>query len=151
LEPLLMGQAWSDPATPERKATMAHEIAFSLRGQHAFDNRLIPQHQETVGGMYSVRGYTESIVDGDDALIGSIEYRFHLPRIFAVQEDPTQTPLFGRPFRFSRDQRFGRPDWDLIFRGFFDYGRTTNSRRQTFEENETLMGVGVGAELIVGR
>jgi hypothetical protein len=151
LEPLLLGEAWSDPATPERRTTMAHEISLSLRGQHAFDNRLIPQHQETVGGMYTVRGYPESVVAGDSALVGTIEYRFHLPRIFAVQEDPTQTPLFGRPFRYARDQRFGRPDWDLIFRGFFDYGRVTNSERQTFEQDETLMGVGVGVELIVGR
>lgn len=151
IEPLLLGDAWADPATPEHRATMAHEIAVSLRGQHAFNSRLIPQQQETVGGLYTVRGYPESLVAGDDVLVGTVEYRFHLPRVFAIQDDPSQTTLFGRPFRYSRDQRFGRPDWDLIFRGFFDFGRVTNSKRQTFESDETLLGAGVGAELIVGR
>lgn len=151
LEPLLFGPAWSDPASPDRKTTLAHEVALSLRGQYAFGNRLIPQAEDVVGGMYSVRGYPESLVAGDTSVIASAEYRFHLPRALAIQPDPTKTPLFGRPFRFSPEQRYGRPDWDLILKGFVDAARVWNSDRLSFERDETLIGTGIGAELVFRR
>jgi hemolysin activation/secretion protein len=151
LEPLIFGAAWSDPSSPYRKTTLAHEIALSFRGQEAFNHRLIPQEEALVGGLYTVRGYPESLVAGDNAIIFSAEYRFHLPRVLAIQEDPSKTPLFGRPFRFAPDQRYGRPDWDLIFRGFLDVGRATNSDRQSFEKDETLVGTGFGVELLFKR
>jgi hypothetical protein len=64
LEPLLFREAAHDPDAPHWKTALAHEIAFSFRGQHAFDNRLIPQEEETLGGLYTVRGYPESIAAG---------------------------------------------------------------------------------------
>ncbi|MEX2217759.1 MAG: ShlB/FhaC/HecB family hemolysin secretion/activation protein [Phycisphaerales bacterium] len=151
LEPLLFKGAQTRADSPHWQTALAHELAFSIRGQHAFGNRLIPQEEETIGGLYTVRGYPESIVAGDNSVVVSAEYRFHLPRTFAIQEDPTQTPLFGQPFRVSPDQRYGRPDWDLIFRGFVDAGRVTQSDRQAFEENNTLVGAGVGVEFLFKR
>ncbi|MBL9031139.1 MAG: ShlB/FhaC/HecB family hemolysin secretion/activation protein [Phycisphaerae bacterium] len=145
LEPLLMGRAWEDPSTPERKATLAHEVAISFRGQHAFGSRLIPQEEYTIGGQYTVRGYPESIVAGDNAVLASAEYRFHWPRTWTAK-DPATTPFMGKPFRWSPESRYGRPDWDLIFRGFLDVGWVGNSDRQTFEKDETLVGTGVGVE-----
>jgi hemolysin activation/secretion protein len=147
LEPLLNRQAWEDPATPG--STLAHELTASFRGQYAFENRLIPQKQQVAGGFYTVRGYPEAAAVGDTVLIGSAEYRFHIPRVFKPEPDPETTALFGKPFRFSPEQPYGRADWDLIFRAFVDAGRTMNSDPLFFEEDHTLVGTGVGLELVV--
>ena len=43
-------------------------------------------------------------------------------------------------------------DWDLIVRGFFDYGQTSNNRiKDTVEINRTLASVGGGLELQIFR
>jgi hemolysin activation/secretion protein len=148
LEPVFNYEAWRDPQTPET-STLAHELALAFRGQYAFDNRLIPQAQQTAGGLYTVRGYRESLVAGDTVLIGSAEYRFHIPRVFGLEPEPRE--LLGQPFRFAPQQVYGRPDWDLIFRGFVDVGRTINSKRLAFESDETLVGAGIGVELLLRR
>jgi hemolysin activation/secretion protein len=111
------------------------------------------------GGLYTVRGYEESIVAGDTVYIGSVEYRYHIPKGFRVQPDPRNktrvqrllTSPFGESFRYAPQQPYGRPDWDLIFRAFFDAGRTLNADRQSYETNDTLMGTGVGLELQLKR
>jgi hypothetical protein len=149
LEPLLLGARWFDPSTPAGRTTLAHEIALSARGQHAFGNRLIPQEQETIGGFFSVRGYPESILAGDNVYIASAEYRLHIPRLLHPREPGR---LIGeQPFRWAREQQYGLPDWDFIIRGFFDIGRATQSDAAAFEIEETLMGAGIGAELQVWR
>lgn len=150
LEPLLDPEAWRDAASPET-STLAHELAFMFRGQWALGGyRLIPQNERVVGGFFTVRGYPESSVAGDTGLIGTAEYRLHVPRLLKIQPDPTKTPLplLGMPFRWAPQTVFGRPDWDLILRAFFDVGRTMNTWRQSaFEENHTLMSTGVGVEI----
>lgn len=150
IEPLRFGSAWSDPGSPERKTRLASEVALSLKGQYAFGNRLIPQEEGTAGGLYSVRGYPESAVAGDDLLLFTAEYRFHVPRALGVKENQT-TRLFGKPFKWQPDQRYGRPDWDLVLKGFLDVGRVSNSKIQTFEKDETLTGAGVGIDLMFRR
>ncbi|MEX0887147.1 MAG: ShlB/FhaC/HecB family hemolysin secretion/activation protein [Phycisphaeraceae bacterium] len=148
LEPLLNPEAWHDPETPDN-STLAHEIAVQVRGQTAFDHRLVPQFQQVAGGRYTVRGYDEAIVAGDHALFATAEYRLHLPRLLHPR-DPDETPVFGRPFRVAPEAVYGRPDWDLVLRGFVDVGRVwTNDRRSAFEANETLVGTGVGLELLL--
>ena len=47
IEPLLY--------TRDKFTTLAHEISISGRMQWAFD-RLIPQEEEVVGGLFTVRG-----------------------------------------------------------------------------------------------
>ncbi len=143
LEPLITGR------DGERASTLAHEIALGVRGQYAFDNRLIPNAEQVAGGLYSVRGYPESITAGDTVVIASAEYRFHVPRAFEVEEEPRT--LFGRPFRYAPQQPYGRPDWDLILRGFVDAARVVNSDRQAFESDEDMLGAGVGIELLLYR
>ncbi len=143
LEPLITGR------DGERTSTLAHEIALGVRGQYAFDNRLIPNAEQVAGGLYSVRGYPESITAGDTVVIASAEYRFHVPRAFEVEEEPRT--LFGRPFRYAPQQPYGRPDWDLILRGFVDAARVVNSDRQAFESDEDMLGAGVGIELLLYR
>lgn len=150
LEPLLNHAAWADPSTPG-SSTLAHELQVGFSGQYSFGDRLIPQAEQTLGGLYTVRGYDESQVAGDNTTLFTAEYRFHLPRVFAIEPDPSTTPLFGKPFRFSPQEPYGRADWDLILRGFVDVGRATLQDKQVLEEDQTLIGAGVGVELIVLR
>ncbi len=147
LEPLIYGSRWENPSSGV--ATLAHEVALTFKGQYAFDYRLIPNAEQVVGGLYTVRGYPESVSAGDGVLIGSAEYRFHLPNSFTVQTDPKT--LFGEPFKLAPQQAYGRADWDLILRGFCDLGRTIISSSPNAEQEETLIGAGVGAELVFKR
>ncbi|HVS70505.1 MAG TPA: ShlB/FhaC/HecB family hemolysin secretion/activation protein [Phycisphaerae bacterium] len=128
-------------------STLAHEVYVGFRGQYS-PNRLFPQVEQVAGGFYSVRGYPESISAGDTVLIATAEYRFHFPRILPVQADPSKTPfLWDKRFRFSPQQVYGRPDWDLIARAFFDVGQVWNTDKLQFEQDQTLAGTGLGIEL----
>lgn len=147
LEPIF----FPDARRPQDGATLAHEMAISLHGQWAFDNRLIPNAEDTAGGLSTVRGYPESVVAGDSTIIGTLEYRFHLARAMGVEPDPTATPLFGQPFRYRPQQAYGQADWDLILKTFLDAGRVVNSDRLEFETDETLVGTGLGVELQIMR
>ena len=53
-----------------------HRIAVNVRGQHSFGERLLPHFQYSLGGLYSIRGYEEQLVAGDDALEVTLEYRY---------------------------------------------------------------------------
>jgi hypothetical protein len=148
LEPLLRPEAWRDPST-ELSSTLAHEIAIGVRGQYAFDFRLVPQASQVIGGLFSVRGYDQSVAVGDTIVVGSLEYRFHIPRALPIQREPMQLPLLGS-FRAAPQQVYGRPDWDLMFRAFIDAGRAIRNGSaisNPIEPDQTLIGAGIGAEL----
>ena len=145
LEPLLNPSGWNDPSTPET-STLAHELMLYFGGQFAFNSRLLPQFQYVMGGMYSVRGYPQSVAAGDTGMVGKIEYRYHLPRAFAVNPEPIE--LFGSKFRAAPQHVYGRPDWDLMLCTFLDVGVTEQSHPLFFEDNDTLVGTGVGLEFI---
>ena len=123
---------------------LAHELALSLRGQWTFNARLAPNFESVAGGAYSVRGYPESSAVGDDAIIGTIEYRYHLGRSTPISAETTT--LFGQGFRSSRTQPYGSADWDLILKGFLDVARVSPNDAPFFERAETLVGAGVGVE-----
>lgn len=148
LEPAFNRKAWEDPSTPE-SSTLAHEFSVDLRWQLAFGKRLVPQAEAVAGGLYTVRGHPESAVAGDDIIIARFEYRYHVPRAFAIDPEPQE--LFGEPFRSAPQYVYGRPDWDLVLKGFCDVARVSLNDRLAFESNETLIGVGVGAEFIFKR
>lgn len=143
LEPLLDPDLFA-----AAKSTLAHEVALSMRGQYAFGYRLLPTAEQTVGGMFSVRGYPESVSSGDNVIVGSAEYRYHVPRGFAV--NPTPNPKYklfsDQPFKFSPQQPYGRPDWDLILKAFLDAGWSFNNNPQGGDHNDSLVGTGVGFE-----
>lgn len=157
LEPVLNYGEWSKPRVPQDRSpggryapglsTLAHELVLGVRGQYAFENRLIPNAEQVVGGLYTVRGYPESVVAGDSVIIGTVEYRFHVPRALAIQPEPSR--VLGRDFRLRPQQQYGRPDWDLVLRAFVDGARVVNSNRLPFERDEALLGAGVGAELLL--
>ena len=85
-------------------------------------------------------------------IIGSAEYRFHLPRTaMAMSERASpyygKSPrIFGDTFRPVPPQPYGRPDWDLIPKAFIDVGHTINNQGQFFETDDTLVGAGLGLE-----
>lgn len=145
LDPLV---PWS---TDIRTATLAHEVAVRFRGQYSFGNRLIPQQMGVVGGLYTVRGYPESIVAGDDIMLFTGEYRLHLPQLLGFDPNPEPFLGMGEPFRLRPQFGYGATDWDLIFRAFIDIGLTTNADRKSYESDETLIGAGVGIQLQVLR
>jgi hemolysin activation/secretion protein len=150
IEPWLFADEWNDPSS--NMATLAHELAFIARGQ-ASPSRNPAQFERTLGGLYSVRGYPESVTAGDNVIILTAEYRLHVPRLFALEPDPRE--LFGKPFRFAPQTAYGRPDWDLIVRGFVDYGRNYNNANEnselSFETEFDMVSAGVGAELLIKR
>ena len=143
LEPLIEPEKFAAGAS-----TLANELYFSVHGQWAFHDRLFPNAEDVAGGLYTVRGYPESIAAGDSSVIATVEYRFHLPRVFPVQSDPSKTPfLWDKNFRVSPQQTYGHPDWDLILRTFVDAAEVVNSPRQSSEHDASMVGMGVGVEL----
>lgn len=149
LEPLFDREGFAGRRTPDEQS-LAHLLTLRVRGQHAFNNRLTPTHQQVVGGFYTVRGYEESLVASDDAVILTLEYAFHLAR--SLPAAPTATgELFGRDFRYQRARPFGQADWDLILRAFVDAGFTRDARALSFEQDQELLGVGIGAEVTLRR
>ncbi|MFN0012414.1 MAG: hypothetical protein ACKVS8_12315 [Phycisphaerales bacterium] len=131
-------------------STLAHEAAFIIRGQTAFNDRVVPSFQGVAGGFYSVRGYEESESSGDSLVLFTAEYRLHLPRLF---EPTTDTTDFFGEFRYAPEAGipYSRPDWDLILRAFVDVGQVYNNDRLSFERDDTLIGLGGGVELQVRR
>jgi hypothetical protein len=83
-----------------------------------------------------------------------LEYKFHLPRALPIAPNFRQTKLFGKPFRRSPPNVYGRPDWDLVFLTFFDAGRAVKCKRikpatgdsNSLESNASLLSTGVGVE-----
>ncbi len=148
---------WKSPEAVETGATLAHELFFSVRGQYAWDDaRLVPEFEQVVGGLYTVRGYEESIVAADNVIVASVEYRLHLPRLLKPSSKPQS--VFNRPVwltpggapRGKDDSDLSPtnpPDWDLVLRGFLDVGTAQYNESLATEEDETLMSVGIGVEL----
>jgi hypothetical protein len=127
---------------------LAHELYFSARGQFTPGDRLSPSFVQPIGGFESVRGFPESFAIGDTVFVGTAEYRFHLPRVL----EPGPPRFFmGDPFRVVPEDPGGRTDWDLILRAFVDVGSTVHNDVLSFERNVTVVGAGVGAEVLIRR
>jgi len=157
LEPLFKGA--------EQARYLANEVSFRVRGRYLLPQgdsqlsgaRLIPHEQEPLGGAFSVRGYTESILSADEFVAASVEYALHFPRLLQPGDEGK---LLRWPFNWRPAKVRQNPDWDLIGRVFFDYAY----RQVTplpLEEGQTeedltlvdrsldLAGVGAGLELLV--
>lgn len=131
-------------------SALANEISMYLRGQWTPDARLIPNAQGVIGGLYSVRGYPEALVAGDSTIVGTLEYRYHIPHGMAPSGKPGE--FFGTPFRWVPQYTFGPVDWDLIAKVFVDAGAIFNNNTFDFEdESVTLVSAGVGLELALTR
>ncbi len=126
---------------------LANEIVVIGQLQNAFGQRLIPELEGILGGLYTIRGYPQSTISGDNLYSGSFEYRFHLPAALKIDPNAT-TKIFGKPFRWAPAQPKGQTDWDLLFRAFYDIGETTVNKRKPFEKDYLIMGTGLGAEFV---
>ena len=153
LEPLLNPAGWADTSTPQ-SSTLAHELFFSTSGQYSFGTRLLPSQLRTVGGMYSVRGFQESEASGDGVFQVTAEYRLHVPKLFGIEPDPSNTALFGSPFRVAPQTVYGPTDWDFVVKAFADYAHTwvvNDPASRVVEPGEDLASVGLGLELLYKR
>jgi len=139
---------WFD-ASAKREGNLRHEVLLALKGQTSLGSRLIPNEEMAAGGLYTVRGYPESKVAGDNAVMATLEYRFHVPK--AVSPEVQAGSLFGQPFRWKPQYAYGPTDWDLVFKAFVDAARVTNTDRASFEVDDTLVGAGIGAEFSLTR
>jgi hemolysin activation/secretion protein len=127
-------------------STLAHEVVMSLSGQTSFRKRLPPNYQKTIGGLYSVRGYPESIISGDTVGVASFEYRFHLSQANGLSNETGVGPVFRESFRYKPQFPYGMADWDLALKGFADFGWAGAADPLAFEYDETLVGAGVGID-----
>lgn len=151
LEPLINPRGFKGDQTAKGPRSLAHEIVLSVRGQYGFDNRLLASEEDIAGGMFTVRGYPESVVAGDSLIIASAEYRFHVPRAFGTSEPGKlwgkSMGMFGPDFRWQPQSDYGRGDWDWVLKAFVDYAQTKVNQKLAGEADYTLLGVGIGTEL----
>ena len=141
LEPLFQ-ENWGEPDTG---STQAHEVFLSLQGQHTLGNDRLPaSFTNSIGGLYTVRGYPQSFNAMDNAIIATAEYRIHLPRLLSPGE-PVQ--VFGQDFRFRPERELAGTDWGLMLRTFVDAAHATHNNKFAFENNADMVGAGFGVEV----
>jgi hypothetical protein len=142
--PLLFPAKEPDAALPA--TALSNEIFLSFRGQYT-EQRLIPALEEVAGGLETVRGFRQAFIAGDRVYLARAEYRVHVPRLLSPRE-PFELPWYGA-FRVAPDSVTGRPDWDLILRAFYDWGRVEleDEKDENTADRSTLSGTGVGMEL----
>lgn len=180
LEPLIFGKAWDDQKVWWKSTRAHELYVSFRGQNTFDEGRLVPQLQFVEGGFNTVRGYPESFVVGDSGFASTVEYRFHLPRAFRPEDqrppEPKHDPakLIGPPkpvadpnappppeepapaepekkkFVLFPEHIGSSPDWDLIFRTFFDAGQVFDHRVTSLsEQDRTLLSVGAGLELQV--
>jgi hemolysin activation/secretion protein len=138
LEQLVFRDAWSQEENRKR-FHLAHELSFSLQGQYTLvEDRLIPQEQFSVGGIYSVRGYPSSVASGDNGYFTSLEYKFYPNRIFLEEDESSQNGPLSKVF--------GQKNVNTTFRIFTDFGQVFYNESTFGEEDKTLWSGGVGID-----
>ena len=144
LDPFIFGTSWGNPSA-WRSSCLAHELRLSLSSQTALEDRLIPQAQRVIGGLYSVRGYDSGEIVGDDAVVARVEYGLHLPRM--LKPGPP-VALGGHRLRLRPMGPFGATDVDVVLRLFTDYARAWISDIDSVSESDQeLWSAGVGLDL----
>lgn len=156
LEPLLTD--WPNRDT-NLHPVAANELFGSAHGQWSMsDKRLVPELEEPVGGLNSVRGYPESIIAGDTAIVGTIEYRLHIPRLLGIgspnslegRQVPSSGLLNNEGFYFQPRATDTPGDWDLVASAFVDGGRVHfNDESDTGPHDATLVSAGLGLDLLI--
>jgi hypothetical protein len=154
IEPLISDVFWG--TGDSGPTTLAHEVLVSLRGQFALGDRLIANEQDVLGGLYTVRGYPESVAAGDSSVVGTLEYHYHVPRAWPISapgyKGERKLNWFrrtgGDDFRYAPSEAFGFTDWDLVLKGFLDAGQTSVTDAVAGERDETLVGAGIGIEFL---
>lgn len=101
-------------------------IVFNLKGQLA-SRPLLPSEQLGLGGYDTVRGYKERVINGDEGVYASLEYR---------------TPVMNLFWRSKKPNGFHDR---LQFLGFIDYGYAFNLKKPPGQDkHQFLLSVGPG-------
>jgi len=107
------------------------KLTASFQTQQA-DANLMPSESYGIGGYDTVRGYDQRSANGDNGYLANVEWR--LPPVSFARLAGAETEL---------DQ--------LVFLGFFDWGKVTQYSADTVTSvNTTLMSVGPGLRYQVG-
>jgi hemolysin activation/secretion protein len=120
LKAMALHSRFLDPS-PDNLAGQHHEVSLSAEAQYSLGYRLIPQIERSIGGSDTVRGYSQGLSSGPNALLCRGEYRYH--------------------------HYFPDPQLRIVASSFFDAGRTMFERRGPGELDHTLLGTGIGIEV----
>ena len=145
----LLRHAWTEEARLG-PYDFVHELSVETLGQYSFGDRLVPQLQQVAGGLYTVRGYEQSVTAGDSVAIVRAEYRLHLPRLLEPSQEAPVVPLLGS-FRLRPENAFTFPDWDFIARAFVDAAKVKQYDRADGEHSQLIHSLGFGGELRFSR
>jgi hemolysin activation/secretion protein len=103
---------------------------------------LVPAEQKAIGGMDTVRGYPERVVQGDDGISGSIELR-----------TPLAEDWLSSPFRTSKEREAAKRKGQSVDRlqlALFTDGGYVRSRDSLSDiDNYSLFSLGAGLRLSV--
>lgn len=138
-----------EPLASSSHQFLANEIQFDFRLQHS-PSRLIPQMKFSLGGANSVRGYPQGVLSGDSAILTSLEYRLHIPRLLSIVPLNKMNDKSSH-FKWRPAYPNDFPDWDLVLCFFTDYAKAFNSRYNESlspEFNDELWSLGSGVELM---
>ena len=105
---------------------------------------LVPAEQKAIGGMDSVRGFPERIVQGDDGISGTLELR-----------TPLMSTFLGSPYKTKADRQTalneGKTVDRLQFVAFADAGYVKINDALSAEDRYTIVGAGAGFRLALTR
>lgn len=151
LDSLVHRKKWKDPVS-WKSSRLAHELTLNVRGQFApTTDRLLAQKEFLAGGLFTVRGYPESIAAGDSGYVGSIAYKVHLPRLlkpYSEFDDESRPKKFRGKWNTRPPTAVSNPDWDIAVGPFMDAGKVwVNGRAVAGEENYDLLSAGFGVEM----
>ncbi len=118
-----------------KKYTPRDSVIFRATGQYAADQDIAAIDQFLVGGMATVRGYSESMLSGDSGYTLGLEWN-HAWKIWNARR---KWGLWNYPVR-SRESRFST----FLF---FDHGWADTIYMPSNDPNNFLFGAGGGAEL----
>ena len=114
-------------------AAKVHRVLGTVTYIHP-NTRLVPAKMTTFGGMYTVRGYSESAIVADGGILASVQYEYDL-----VKHSEAKLAKKGEPQGKPKSLRKLAP---LVF---FDYGRANIKDAVVGEKShQELYSVGTG-------
>jgi hemolysin activation/secretion protein len=127
------------PLSGEQKGSLGWLLFAKADGQLA-SGPLVPAEQKAIGGMDSVRGFPERIVQGDDGISGTLELR-----------TPLMSTFWGSPYKTKADRdralNEGKTTDRLQFVTFVDAGSVQIKDSISSVDSYTIAGAGAGFRL----
>ncbi len=127
------------PLSGERRGALGW-LLFAKADAQLASGSLVPAEQKSIGGMDSVRGFPERIVQGDDGLSGTVEVR-----------TPLMSTFLGSPYKTKVDRETalneGKTMDRLQFVTFVDAGLVKIKDTLGPVERYTIVGAGAGFRL----